>query len=545
MIRLVTVTVILVLLLAVPAAAAPGGANYGGTATYAASLDGTEGLNPLTDLSYTAATITAPIFDSLYTTNASDGKSLPALAQSWKASADQRTYTFKLRKDVQFHDGTPFTAEDVRFSFEVLLHNDNPKFHDNTFSKLVGYSEFRSGAANHISGIAISDPFTISFTLQEVYAPFWVLLRQPILPKHLYCPQDAYTDCVIPVSAMGTSADPYAFAPVGTGPFKWSTYVPGESYTMVANQEYFLGRPYLDSLTIRNLHGENPRFTAGDDVAPVWDYQWLSTQPNLQVVDLQFNGFQTLEMSVTKEPFTDRRVRQAVQFAIDRKQLVQQLPGVHLSPAYTPFASNSWAYKDVSGHYGANPAKARALLDQAGWKVGPDGVRYKNGQPLRFELLYPNTGNQIRIASAPIIQRMLKDVGFDVQLTGTDRVSMFARVFDDRDATAWLIGWSLGEDLDPSGLYGKAAIGPGGYNASEWWTPRSEQLLEEGIRTTDPLARARIYKSWTDEYLAESPDVPLYRPNDLYGVTKRLHNFEPSVVGEGPLWNVHEWWVSK
>lgn len=263
----------------------------------------------------------------------------------------------------------------------------------------------------------------------------------------------------------------------------------------------------------------------------------VHTQPSMSV--------QTLGMRVTMEPFTDKRVRQAVNYAIDKKALVRDLLQGYGSVVYEPIHPMMWAYTEDVEHYDYNPERAKALLEEAGWQLGSEGVRYKDGKPLKVELLYP-AGNPVREASAPIIQQWLKQVGFDVTLTKVDFPTLLDRVITSRTAQAWLIGWIWGNpDPDPSGQFSKKYIGPDGNNYWEWWTPRSEELLEAGLRTTDVEQRKQIYKEWVREYADQMPVIMLYSQNDILGVNRRLQNFNPTPLTAGELWNIWEWWVTQ
>lgn len=520
----------------------------GGTVSFASWSAPEEKFNPLFSSSVYDGYVWVPMFDGLFYLDDQGFTSRPALAQWWEISPDGLNYIFHLRRGVRFHDGEPLTAEDVRFTFEVVTHPDYQGPSNIGYDSLVGYDEYHSGKAEHISGIKVLDPYTIQFTLKETYAPFWYSLGLPILPKHLYCPESSMNACSVPVKDMSTARDPFRLNPIGTGPFKWSSYLSGQFYLLEANDDYYLGRPYIDRFLVKVLDQSTSTAqleTGAVDLGMLTrnDIKSIQKAANVRVIEYPSLVVQTLGMRATMAPFDDVKVRQAVNWAIDKQALVNDLLEGHGSMMYAPIHPMMWAYTEDLQKYGYNPEKAKQLLEEAGWKLGSGGVRYKNGQPLKVELLYPS-GNPVRMASAPVIQNWLKAVGFDVQLSRVDFPTLLDKVITSRTAQAWLIGWVWGNpDPDPSSQFMKKYIGPDNNNYWEWWTPRSEELLAAGLRTTDIEKRTQIYQEWSRLYMEEGPAVMLYSPNDIYGVNKRVHNFRPLPIAMGELWNIWEWWV--
>lgn len=225
----------------------------GGTVSFASWSPPEEKFNPIMSQSLYDAYVYSPIFDGLFYLDNLGFNPRPALARWWEISPDGLTYTFYLRQNVRWHDGEPFTAEDVRYTFEAIMHPDYTGPANIGFDSLVGYEEFHSGQAAHVSGIETPDPYTVRFRLKQTYAPFFYSLGIGILPKHLYCPEGEFSQCSVQVKDIGTARDPYRLAPIGTGPFKWSSYQSGQFYMLDANEDYYLGRPYIDHFLIKVL----------------------------------------------------------------------------------------------------------------------------------------------------------------------------------------------------------------------------------------------------------------------------------------------------
>jgi peptide/nickel transport system substrate-binding protein len=254
--------------------------------------------------------------------------------------------------------------------------------------------------------------------------------------------------------------------------------------------------------------------------------------------------FQMMVYNTVQGPTADMKVRQAMNYAIDRQAIIHNLMKDHASTMYGPVHPLTWAYTDEIEHYDYNPAKARQMLDEAGWKLGSDGYRYKDGKKLSLRLIYPNVGNPVRQATAPVVQQYMKDVGIEIQLVGYDWPTIDQKVFTDHDFDLYFIGFQLGNsDPDPTGLWDKASTAPGAYNASGWWTEKSEELIKKGKATGDIEERIEIYHEWAKHWVEESPAYIFYAVNTMWVSNKRLQNFKPGP--QGVFWNLEELWLSE
>jgi len=250
-----------------------------------------------------------------------------------------------------------------------------------------------------------------------------------------------------------------------------------------------------------------------------------------------------MKMNTRRGITAEKPVRQAIAYAIDRNWIIKNLMKDHASTMYGPIHPLTWAYTDDVERYDYSPQKARELLDAAGWKVGRDGIRERNGQRLKLSLMFPNVGNPIRQATAPAVQQFLKDVGIEVELQGVDWPILLDKTFDQHDYDMFFVGWSVGNEPDPTGLWDKASAALGGNNASGFWTDRSEELIKQGKATNDILERMEIYHEFQQIFADEMPVYIFYAVNTLLGHNERLQNFKPGPWGY--LWNVEELWLSK
>ncbi|REJ35253.1 MAG: ABC transporter substrate-binding protein, partial [Bacillota bacterium] len=204
---------------------------------------------PTLDPAYSVAAVDgmliALLYDGLIGFD-TDGRPIPNLAARWEISDDNRTYTFYLVDNAYFHNGKHFTAEDVKYSFERVLHPDTASPRTWVLDRIEGAKEFMAGEASEVSGIRVIDPYTIQITLAEPFAPFLSMLGMPA--AH-----------IVDRNEIEKYADPrtdYAFQPVGTGPFKFVSFNPGDRITLAAHENYHYGRPYLDGIVYRVINDQ-------------------------------------------------------------------------------------------------------------------------------------------------------------------------------------------------------------------------------------------------------------------------------------------------
>ncbi|MDF2628527.1 MAG: oligopeptide transporter substrate-binding protein, partial [Symbiobacteriaceae bacterium] len=430
------------------------------------------------------------------------------LCETFGASADKRTVTFHLREDVLWHDGQPLTAADVVFTYRAMLEPGYSGTHAAELTALKGVQTLlderdaidREVAAGRIDAakalerkqaawqkwlagpgleaVVATDGHTVSFALEQPYAPILTAMLLPISPAHTQ-------------------------APVGTGPFKLAEDTKGQFVRMVRHEGYHFGKPWLDGVVLWAVPAgkalEMLRAGALDFVPlgaaeAAQGTQEGAATAGVQVVTWPGAGYQYLGVNQTRAPFSDVKVRQALMYGIDRQGMVEQLlPGrgavvnAHLQPGH-------WAAEGVAlNGYAHDPARAAELLAEAGWTaVDAQGYRIKDGERLRFTLKVPK-GNPVREASAQMVQRDLKVLGVQVDLQVIAFSQVTREVFGEHQADAWLLGWEMGLDPDPGPIFSpdnKWGSGAG------WSNARSEELLRQGREALTPAERQPIYAEW-------------------------------------------------
>ena len=345
------------------------------------------------------------LFDPLIYQEPGTLKLIPGLAQSWQAAEDGKSYTLKLRQDVKFHDGTPFNGDAVKYTFDSIM---DPALKSLT---AIGY-------LGPYAGTDVIDPYTVKVNFKEPYAPFLNNLTHSVLS---------------PVSPKA-GKDYIAFAahPVGTGPFMFKEYKAQVSMTFVRNPDYKWGpslmrnqgAPYLDQITYRFIPAgelttqlgllQNGEVQMSNGVAPQ-ELKNLQKDPKFQtLLPLVPGSPQIFPLNLMKPPTDDLKVRQAMFYALDMPAIVDTLWFGGRKAARGPLSSPTLDYNPaVEAMYGYDPKKANSLLDEAGWKMGSDGIRVKAGQRLKA-LTIITTG--IEGKNAELAQAYFKAVGIDNQV---------------------------------------------------------------------------------------------------------------------------------
>lgn len=471
-----------------------------------------------------------------------NNKFVPNLAESYEVSSDNLTITFKLNKKAKWHDGQPVTAADVAYTFTTIADPayTGPRFGE--IDKIAGAQDYHDKKADKISGIKIIDDNTISFTYSEIFAPALANFSiRAIIPKHIWEK--------VPVADWDKQTD-LLKNPIGSGPFKMSKFVPDQYVELVKNDDYFLGAPNLDKfiLKVSNQDTAQSELIKGDlDIAALSSLKQkdIDTYKSSGMTVYEFTGagYQFMTENLNNEFFKDKKVRQALVYAINRKAMVDKLLEGHGALLNTPFIPSSWAYpKDGLNTYDYNLDKAKQLLKEAGWE-NKNGILEKGGKQFKVTLKYP-TGNKVREQSAPIIQQNLKDVGIDVQLASMDFATLKADVSDKHDYELALMGFSL--ELDPADAktYWLSSIAnKPGFNLANFVNEKSDSLLAEGAKYLDQDKRKASYQEWAKLMNNEVPFVYLYDQNEGRAYTPKLKGYKPLTYVEFP--NVEKWYFEK
>jgi peptide/nickel transport system substrate-binding protein len=445
------------------------------------------------------------------------------LAQSWEVSKDNLTIVFHLRKNVKWHDGFPFTAHDVMYTYRVIVDPKTPTAYAGDF-QLVKTAE-------------VVDDYTFKVTYKKPFAPALISWGTSILPKHLLDGQDI-------------TSSPLIRNPVGTGPYAFKDWIPADRVILSFNKDYFEGRPYVDRRMFRVIPDTATMFLelkqGAIDMMGLTPLQYTK-QTDYPGFNRQFNKYRYLSFTYIylgynlKHPFfKDRRVRQAFSHAINKKEIIEGIlldQGVEATGPYKP---DMWAYNGNVKKYHYSKERALALLEEAGFKKDADGMLSKDGKPFEFTVLV-NQGNEVRIRCAELIQRRLAECGITMKIRVIEWASLINEFIDKRNFEAVVLGWTIPNDPDAFDIWHSSKQGPKELNFTSFENREVDELLVRARETFNQEERKRLYFRFQEILAEEQPYTFLFIPYALVAVHKRFKGIEPAPAGISH--NIIKWYV--
>ncbi len=493
-----------------------------------------DSLNPLTLETANGQVISGEVNEGMLQMNNFSLKLEPCLAESWEISPDQLTYIFHLRHGVKWHDGQPFTADDVKFTFDRVM---DPK---------VDAAQYRVYFAN-IKSWDVLDPYTIRFNATEKYFKTLEQLgSMPIIPRHAFDKGDP-----------DFNKNDFARHPIGTGPYKFVRWDTGSQIALERNDDYWdVGHPRYPKRLVYEVI-EEPYVAAQllkkgeidvfDKVTPIqWEHELKDSRSmsHLHEIVYPFPAYYYIGFNLRQPMFSDVRVRHALDLLMPRDEIISQ---VYLNKyatktsGYNTPASRNYNHDVPPTAY--DPAQALQLLDEAGWKNDHgDGLLYKNNQPFRFTLFYPS-GDPNRGKMAELVQESFKRVGIDLKLERLAFAQLIARV-DDWKFDASLQGWALDLNDDPSQIWSSSQADEKkssnfiGYKSAE-----ADKLIEAGKLEYDDEKRAVIYRQLHKLIHDDYPVSFLVCPNQIMIISDRFQNVK--IFAPRPCFDITMWWVPK
>lgn len=442
-------------------------------------------------------------------------------------SDDGLVWTYPLRRDVKFHDGTPLTAHDVVFTYRILLHPD--------------YTGPRAGSFRALASVEALDDYTVQFTLSEPDARFATLVDYELLPKHLLEH--------VPVAELGNYRQFNVDHPIGAGPFKFVSWTRGQNLQLEAFEDYFEGRPYLDRVTFRFVSNQSAGVlllqTGEIDhlVVPVTEVATVEAMPHVTLHSTLQLRYDFLGWNLRNPLFEDKRVRQALTLAIDRQEITETVFEGHAQVAHAPVSPlMAWAYSDDVPQFPYDPERAKALLADAGWSPGPDGILVKDGRRFSFEML-SNDGNVVRRDLAVIVQQFLRQVGIEVRPVQIEWGTFLARIGPpSHQFDSFVLAWALGTDPDPSAIWHSREIDQG-LNYIGFRNARVDELSDINLRILDRGERAAMLHEIFGLVAEEQPYAFLLYPQQFVGLKSDVRGFvhHPRLDTYG----VNKWWLDR
>lgn len=498
--------------------------DYGGT--YVEGIAGfPQALNPLLANDDASRGINALVFAGLTKTD-DRGQTQPDLAARWEISPDGKTYTFYLNADAKWHDGRPVTADDVVYTIETLR--------DPSYNRPLG-GLWRDVSLRQLDGQ------TVEFRLErDTFAPFLEYTSVGLLPHHL----------LAGVGPRELETHRFNGRPVGTGPFRVKEVKP--DYLLVERAPTYHGpRPYLDRIKFR-IYPNHKTILTGlerDEVEGVSyvdpeDAPRLRGSRKVEVYHGPLTSFTALFLNLSHPVLGDPAVRRALAHGLDRERLIEVARAAGARPADTPILPDSWAHNPDLTRYSFDPARAREIMEAAGWATDGGPVRSKEDRALRFVLLTNDRRERVRVAEE--IQRQLAAIGIEVEVQATGAGGLVQDFLLPRRFEAALYSWDFrGYDPDPYPLWHSSQIAPRGLNISGLNRREIDEVLDRARRATDRDERARLYRRFQELFAEELPSVLLYYPTYTYAVSPKIRGVRIGLLADSAdrFRNVTEWYA--
>jgi peptide/nickel transport system substrate-binding protein len=455
------------------------------------------------------------------------------LAESFTSNDKQDVFTFKLYKNAKWSDGTPITATDVAYTFQVLAHPDTPTTRRSNIDTIKGLDANGISETKdfNVTGIKVIDDKTIEFST-----------KTPV-DKDAFFEKVGFNCYIMPKAVLSTMADKlkeldkadFSLKPTVTGgPYKFVQYVTDSNVELAPNPDFWLGKPKLDKLFVRIVNqatfaasvqkGEiDISAGAGVGEVPVADWENVSSLPTVKPVTYVAPSFQYMDINVAKPEFANAKVRQGIATAINRPLIVQRLLKGQGEVLNTPLNSaNKYYRKDLQSALAYNKDEAKKLLTEGGWDFNKEVV-----------LLTP-TGNVVREQSADIIMANLQDVGMKVKIEKVDFPTRQTRG-QKGDYQLSLVGFSATFDPD----FSTQVMTGAGFNYGKFSNKEMDDLFTKGKQAVKFDEKKAVYDKVQELFVQQVPILPLYAVKALCVVNNRMVNVK--LGPQGLTWNAWEW----
>ncbi len=506
----------------------------GGALVYAVDQPITK-LDPNLDAHRVNEIVFYQIFDPLIVRDKSDNKFKPWLARSWDVSADGRTYTFRLRPGVTFHDGTPVNAEAVKFNFDRV---HNPALASQATPTAVGFYDSSE----------VVDPLTVRVHLKSPWGPFLDALSF------------SYR-MVSPAGVRKVGDKDFGRHPVGSGPFRLVEWVENQQVVLERNPNYAstpsifsrTGQALLDRVVFRMIPEPATRVAALESgevhvitATPAQDFRRLNGDPRFKPVIGRSPGMGWCwAINVTKPPTDEVAVRQAINYGIDRPAIASIVYGAYQSyhafePAYGALVPGTWSYDKQSEIYHYDPAKAKDLLDRAGWKVGPDGIRQKNGKRLEIVL------NSWEHGIPEVLQSQLRAIGVDLKVGVRDTSSVNAAQEKQDSHMSPIPAARTDPDILSDSFHSRNIPGLSGGTGDNYdfvKDPVLDRLLDDGAAEVNLTKRENLYKLAQRRIMAMAYLLPVTTRDNATLMSAKVQDLRFDAVGFF-TW-LHDAWLAR
>jgi len=451
------------------------------------------------------------------------------LAEKWTVSEDNKSITFHLKPDLNWADDHPLTSEDVLFTWQLITD-------ENTHSPYA--ADFQL-----VNTATAPDPLTFVVNYDKPYAPAldsWSSLH--ILPKHLLAGKDIHKT-------------QFSQQPVGSSYYQLAKWQHGEFLRLKTNPTSTLGPANISTRIARIIPDRSAQFLElmADNIDemgldPIQFSRVVPARPKLSnklnLYKALGNGYTYLGFNLKRKPFDDKRVRQAINYAIDKQEIIDGVYlglGITIASPYKP--GTRWSNPELTP-YPYDPAKAKALLATAGFiDQDQDGIIERDGKPFVIEII--TNQNKEREKSALLIQRRLKAIGIKVTFRALEWASFINNYIKEKDFDAVILGWQLSLDPDQYGIWHSSQQAPGQFNFVGYENTKVDALLEKGRTELDPKKRQPIYHAFAKQLLEDSPIVYLSAGYGLTAIHKRVQGIQDPIPPAGVGYDDQRWYIPK
>jgi peptide/nickel transport system substrate-binding protein len=495
----------------------------GGSLTRARSGTDANSLHPYLTTDAYSSTVQELIYISLLQVHPQTLESIPNAAESFAISDDKLTFTFKMRKNLQWSDGHPFTSADVKWTWDQFR---NPA---NAYPRLSLWKQVKS--------LDAPDAETVVVKTDEIFAPLLVRVGDfRILPKHVW-------------EKLNWKTNPEMTQPsVASGPFKLVEWKKDQQMVFEANPKYWKGRARLDRLIFKVVPNNTVAYTQlkngeVDLYDEITAEDFLDAEKNPDLKTLKYysaqSSWQYIGFNLTLPIFQDVRVRRALSYAVNRSQMIDKIYHNLAEPMVSLVVPESWAFnKDVKG-YEYNVEKAKKLMDEASWKPGPDGIRVKDGKPFRIRMM-ASANNKPREQATIYAQSYLKAIGVEVVPDFIEFQSLVVAIKKPTPTyDTFILGWAGGLDPDTDILRSSSIPD---VNSVHYTNARVDQLYVEGVKSYDHKVRKKSYDEIQKLISEDAPYVFLYNTSQLSAMSKKVGGLVPSKLSVRH--NIEEWWCT-
>jgi peptide/nickel transport system substrate-binding protein len=460
-------------------------------------------------------------------------ETVPDLAEKVDASPDAQTYTFTLRKGINFSDGQPLTSKDVRFTFERAVDKRAATYWRGRLLDIQGATEFGDQQAPTISGLETPDDYTVKITLRKPDSTFLLTIGDfsglSILPEHIL--KDVAPDQL--------QRHPVSLNPnVSAGAFQFVQFQTDQYAELKRNDSYGGAKAKLDRIFFKILAvdaalAQMERGELDLMIVPTSEMDRMKKVPSLSVVSVNSPSVDFLAVNMAKDYLQDKRVRQAMQYAIDRESVVQAIYQGEAQVVNQTIIGPDWMGVPDLNTYAFSPDKAKQLLKDANWDSGRS-----------LQILY-TPGTKERDAYMPIVQQQFKDVGIGMDIVSAEAVEITRRRNAGDFDLVQVGGGIFRQDPNVSGKYMETVNWvPVGGNYGHYTNTRLDELFPQGRATADLNKRKQIYTEAATIMNDELPWIYLWSPNSIFAVNKRLVGFKPPSYATHNMWNADEWTVA-